>query len=160
PKDVPPPKALIELYDKVASAKPAAGSNDLKTFIIDGLAQSTAAEAQAALRKIADKEPGLRDGVARALARAPSAENYPYLVHGLQSSNPLVLVDSIDALKKVPTKPKAEEPAPFRAVLLASEKLNPKQRWKAVELLRHWTNRNFGAEKPDDWKSELTSFTK
>jgi putative heme-binding domain-containing protein len=159
PKDVPPPKVLIELYDKVASTKSGVSSNDLKAFIIDGLAQSSAAEAQATLRKIADKEPNLREAVARALARNPSPANFPYLLAGLQSSNQLVLVDVIDALAKVPAKPKAEDPAPFRALLVASEKVNPKQRWKVAELLRAWTNRNFGAEK-QDFKAELTAFSK
>jgi putative heme-binding domain-containing protein len=159
PKDVPPPKVLIELYDKVASTKAGPSSNDLKAFIIDGLAQSSAPEAQATLRKIADKEPNLREAVARALARNPSPENFPYLLAGLQSGNQLVLVDVIDALAKVSAKPKAEEAAPFRALLVASEKVNPKQRWKVAELLRAWTNRNFGAEK-QDFKTELTAFSK
>jgi putative heme-binding domain-containing protein len=159
PKDVPPPKVLIELYDKVASAKSGPSSNDLKAFIIDGLAQNPAPEAQATLRKIADKEPNLREAVARALAHNPSAENFPYLLAGLQSGNQIVLVDVIDALAKVSAKPKAEDPAPFRALLVASEKVNPKQRWKVAELLRAWTNRNFGAEK-QDFKTELTAFSK
>jgi putative heme-binding domain-containing protein len=159
PKDVPPPKVLIELYDKVASAKSGPSSSDLKAFIIDGLAQSSAPEAQATLRKIADTEANLREAVARALARNPSPENFPYLLAGLQSGNQLVLVDVIDALAKVAAKPKAEDPAPFRALLVASEKVNPKQRWKVAELLRAWTNRNFGAEK-QDFKTELTAFSK
>src|SRR5262249_5911792 len=103
--------------------------------------------------------PSQLDAVARALARNPSADNFPYLVRGLQSGNKVVVLDVIDALKKTPSKPKIDEPAPFRSILLASEKLDTKARWKAVELLRYWGNRNFGAEQ-GQWKEELTAWTK
>jgi hypothetical protein len=39
----------------------------------------------------------------------------------------------IDALKKSPTKPKADDPAPT-ALLLAVRRLDAKSRWKGVEL--------------------------
>src|SRR5262249_19687843 len=62
---------------------------------------------------------------------------------------------------KSQVKPKIDDPAPFRALLLAGDRLdpNPKLRWQVTELLRQWTGRNFGAEKPDQWKHELTAFT-
>jgi putative heme-binding domain-containing protein len=161
PKDLPPVKTLLDLYEKVAQAKPAPWHNDTKTLIIFALGNcSNLAESQAALRKIADKEPAQRDTVALNLARVPSAENYPYLLQGLQSSNQVVLMNVIDGLKKSASKPKVDDPAPFRAALVASDKLNPKQRWAAVELLRHWNNRNFGADKPEQSKEELTAWTK
>jgi putative heme-binding domain-containing protein len=71
-----------------------------------------------------------------------------------------VLFDVITALKMVPTKPKADEPAPYRAVLVAASRLDPGNRWRTVELLRHWSNdRQFGAAR-GDWKDELGSWSK
>lgn len=44
--------------------------------------------------------------------------------------------------------------------MAASTKLDDKQRWKVVQVLRHWTNnRQFGA-KDGDWKTELASWSK
>jgi putative heme-binding domain-containing protein len=79
-------------------------------------------------------------------------------VEGLSSPNKLIVFDAIAALKKLDVKPKADDPVPFRAVLQASGKLDPGNRWQAVELLRHWTgDKQFGAEK-GEWKGELQSW--
>src|SRR5207249_4613285 len=49
---------------------------------------------------------------------------------------------------------------PWRALILAANRLQVNQRWKAVELLRHWSgNRQFGADS-GDWKSELGAWSK
>ena len=160
PKETPEPKVLVELYDQLASAKGAPGVAELKTYVLDGLANSTATEAQDALRKIADKEPVPPDPILRAFARNVTAENWPYLVRGLKTTSPLMLVQIIDVLKKSPIKPKPEDGGAYRNVLTASERLDAKNRWDAVLLLRHWAARNFGAEKPEQWKEELTSWGK
>ncbi|HMC64255.1 MAG TPA: c-type cytochrome, partial [Gemmataceae bacterium] len=117
------------------------------------------------LAKAKNGEPGdeLRRAVVEAVTktalRKPTPETWPYLVRGLESPNPLVVFDAMQALKKVPTRPKADDRAPFRALLMASNRLNDRNRWKAVELLRHWTGKQFGAEE-GDWKGELTAWSK
>src|SRR5262249_15216659 len=84
--------------------------------------------------------------------------NWKYVLAGLKSPNRQVLFDVIEGLKRSAEKPKADDPAPFRLALLASKNLDPGNRWKAVELLRHWTNnKQFGAE-PGKWKDELTAW--
>ena len=72
-------------------------------------------EAQRALREIADADTSQRDTVARSLARFPAAENWPYLVRGLESANPLVVYDAVEALRKNPVRPRAEDPLPYRS---------------------------------------------
>ena len=150
--------ALADLYGRLAKAPANASVADLKTTIIMRLGKNATPELQAALRKIADSDPAQRDAVARTLSTFPSAENFPYLVHGLTSANKLVVFDCVEGLKKTPMKPKADDPAPYRAALLAARKLDEGNRWKAVELLRHWSgNRQFGAE-DGQWKSELNNW--
>ena len=54
----------------------------------------------------------------------------------------------LDALKKNPVKPKPDDAAALRGVLVSAGKLQATQKWKAVELLRHWTDgKSFGGEK-------------
>jgi hypothetical protein len=163
PSQVPPATVLAELYGQLAQSAnnghPVPVKNELKDAVIAALGRSTQPEAQRALRHIGDHEPGQRDAVARGLARSPTAENWPYLVRGLQTSNPVLLLDLVEALKKDPGKPKAEDPAPYRTLLLASKRLDDKNRWKVVEVLRHWNNRQFGAD-TGDWKPELSAWSK
>jgi len=94
------------------------------------------------------------------ILRDPRPESFPLLVEGLNTPNKLLLLDVVEALKKNPSKPKAEDPVPYRNLLLASKRLDAPTRWKAVELLRHWSNnKQFGA--PDkDWKIELDSWAR
>jgi putative heme-binding domain-containing protein len=100
------------------------------------------------------------DAIIKTAVQNPKAETYPFLLQGLSSPNKLVVYDAIEALKKVPTKPKADDPAPFRAVLLGSHRLDASNRWKAVELLRTWTGgKQFGADE-GEWKKELGSWSK
>lgn len=159
-KDVPPPKVLLDLFGKVAKRKPDPTSNEIKDFIINGLAMNDSGAAQAGLRTIADQDGSQRDAVAKALLKHPTPENWPYLVRGLQTSNPQLLTQVIQALRKSGIKPKPEDGAAFRHLLLASERLNPKQRWLVVELIRQWTGKSFGADNPEMWKEELTAWSK
>jgi putative heme-binding domain-containing protein len=159
-KDLPPPKVLAELYERVALAGPRPKANELKEFLVSAIGRSKSPEAQEALRKIAGaKDPAFRDAIVRGMIGSPSAENFPFLVGGLDSTQPALLLDVIAALKKVPVRPKPEDPAPFRALLLASRRLPEKERWQAVELLRQWGNKSFGAE-PGEWKEELAAWSK
>jgi putative heme-binding domain-containing protein len=78
----------------------------------------------------------------------PTPESWPYLVNGLASANPLLRSDSLRALRKLPAvKPKAEDGGPYRSLLAAAAGLSPQDRWEAVELLRQWNGRSFGAAK-------------
>jgi putative heme-binding domain-containing protein len=127
-----PPAELVKIYDKIAKAKPSPGGEELKNYIV------------------------------RALAKTPSADNWPYLVSGLQSSDKPLLVELVEALQKVPTKPKADDPAQFRAVLVAASKFDDKDqknRWKMVQLLRHWGAKSFGAD-DGDAKPELQALAR
>ncbi|HZY86684.1 MAG TPA: HEAT repeat domain-containing protein [Gemmataceae bacterium] len=152
--------ALTELYGRLGKGPADTHRKALRATVVATLGRLSTPAAQAALRKIADAEPAQRDPVARGLARFPTADNFPYLVRGLDSTDRVVLFDMIEALRKAPTKPKADDPAPYRALLLASGRLDPRQRWKAVELLRHWSGgKQFGAE-AGEWKPELASWSK
>jgi putative heme-binding domain-containing protein len=153
----PPAAELADLYKRVQKdAGPAAA--ELRRGIVAGLGKKNTPEAQAALRAIADADTTQRDNVARSLLSAPTADNFPYLVAGLNSPDKLLLADLIRALKKCPAKPKPEDGASYRALLLASRRLDEKQRWEAVLLLRQWSNgRQFGADE-GDWKTELTAW--
>ncbi len=148
---LPPVGKLVEVYDRLAKA-PAAGS-DMKAMLVAAIAQSKEADAPAALRQLFDKEKAqrVRGAIAQSLARfSPAEENWPYLVRGLPEADRLAVIDVIGALKKLKTKPKPDEGAPFRAVLVAASRFDErdqKNRWRTVELLRHWGVREFGAEK-------------
>ncbi|MFO0809754.1 MAG: HEAT repeat domain-containing protein [Gemmataceae bacterium] len=105
------------------------------------------ASAAAYLRKLADDDPRQLDLAARLLARFPTAENWPYLIRALGSTNPLVVGEAFDALRTSDVKPKIDEPGPFRAALVGSKKLQARQKGKAIALLRHWTGgKKFGYE--------------
>ncbi len=159
-KQEPSLTVLGDLYTRLARAPASKSINDLKTAIIAAVGKKSSPEAQAALRRIADADPAQREAVARSLAAFPTPENFPYLVAGLASSNKLVLFEVVDALKKNPGKPKADDPTPYRALLLASGRLDENTRWKVVEVLRHWSNdRRFGAD-DGEWKPELVSWSR
>jgi putative heme-binding domain-containing protein len=113
-----------------------------------------------AMLKGLHREGELRQAVADALAKTvlahPTPSAWPSLVQGLASRNPLVRSDSLAALRMLPaTKPKADDPAPYRAVLIAAPAfVSAKDKWQAVELLRQWNGRSFGAD-DGDWQTEL-----
>jgi putative heme-binding domain-containing protein len=90
----------------------------------------------------------VEDALTRTAVRHPTAENFPFLVDSLRSNNPITRGDALAALRKLSVKPKAEDPAPFRALLLAGQGLKgPAERWEVVQLLRQWTGRSFGGVK-------------
>ncbi|MDW8223253.1 MAG: c-type cytochrome [Gemmatales bacterium] len=162
---LPPPQELAAIYQRLHASSQLPKSSELKPTIIAALSRHLSPEAQAALRQIADRDPDQRHTVARALARAPLAENVPYLLRGLDSPIPGVSREILLALQKsdykpiVPQEPRSEHAAPFRAVLLAASRLEPKDRWQAVLVLRRWTGRQFSLEE-GDWKSELDAWAR
>jgi putative heme-binding domain-containing protein len=101
------------------------------------------------------------DAIARTtVLDAGTADGWAALVRNLGSDNPVILFDTIAALKKSAIKPKPEDAAPFRAVLLATHKLDEKSRWKGIELLRQWSNdKRFGAA-DGDGKKELAAWAR
>jgi putative heme-binding domain-containing protein len=81
-------------------------------------------------------------------------------VRGLAAKNPLLRSEILTALRKLDVKPKAEDALPYRLVLEAANKLDsPKDKWSAIELLRQWSGRGFGAE-PEEWQGELKLWTR
>lgn len=158
--EAPDPDALADLYVKLSAEKNPPRGDEIKEMIVELLGKSTRPEAQPALRTIADRDPGRALAVAQALMKTPSAENWPYLVRGVEKANPPTLNNLIELLKKSKEKPKAEDPVPYRAVLSAAGRLQEKDRWKAVELLRLWSNnKQFGAD-TNEWKPELEAWTR
>ncbi len=117
------------------------------------------ARTQQLLRQLGDMDQSLQEVVAKGLANLPCEENWPYIVRGLASSSPIVAVDCLAALKKIDKRPSLEDPAPFRSVLQAATRIDPKDRWLAVEVLRQWTKKQFSLE-DGDWKSELPAWGK
>jgi putative heme-binding domain-containing protein len=164
PEQLPSAQQLGDLYQRLTRKGSVPRGGEIKEAILTTLANSKGPDAQAALRQIGDSDPSQRDVVARLLARAPSPENWPYLVRGLQSTNPQVLGVVIRALRQIPTRPpisaepRAEDAAPYRWLLLASNRLDVKERWQAAELLRHWGGRKFSPDE-GDWKRELTGWS-
>jgi putative heme-binding domain-containing protein len=161
------PEPLGKLYVDLVRGKPSASAraNELKESIINAIGKNTSENAQGVLRKIADADPSQRDNTARNLARSPSPQNFPYIVNGLLSTSPLVINDCLQALFKIDTKPvlskepTPQEAQPFRAVLLASTRLEPAGKQKAVELLHRWQQKRFSPE-DGDWKTELTGWSR
>jgi putative heme-binding domain-containing protein len=89
----------------------------------------------------------VEDAVVRTTIRHPAAEDLPLLVNSLGSKNPIVSGEALTSLHKLQAKPKADDPAPYRALLVASGKWSPAQQQTAVEVLRHWSGRSFGSNK-------------
>ena len=96
-KQVPSDEALLTAYTKAQKAAPPQAKL-LKDTLVAALGRGGGPGAQAALRKIADADPAQRDAVAGALAHHPTAENWKYLVRGLESNNKQTLFDIITAL--------------------------------------------------------------
>lgn len=102
----------------------------------------------------------LAEVLVRTTLRNPGPGSFNYLVQGLHSPNKLLLLEVVEALRKQSATPAKEDPAPYRALLLAAGRLDENSRWKVVQLLQHWSNgRKFGGE-DGDWKVELGAWSK
>jgi putative heme-binding domain-containing protein len=160
-EQLPPAATLADLYTKLKLNQPAIEKGqELRQAVLDALARSTDPAVQPTVRKIGDEEPAMRDAVARVLSRYPTSANYPYLIHGLESGNPVVVNDVITALAKCPDKPKADDPNPYRLLLNATRRLGSRNLGRAIAVLRHWSDgREFGFEK-DQTNEELAAWAK
>jgi putative heme-binding domain-containing protein len=99
------------------------------------------------------------DALVKTALKNPTEANFPFLVHGLTTPNRFLLPDVVEALQKLKTVPIKDDPAPYRAALTAAHQLDGRNRWKVVQLLRHWSGgRQFGSE-DGDAKQELASWT-
>jgi putative heme-binding domain-containing protein len=157
--DIADRKALLEQGDKMPRAC---------MVLLQRLQNDRQAELLPALKALAAKPlknaPELRrhleDAILRIISEHPKAEYYADLLAGLSSKNKLVVFDALVGLKRIPTKPKPDDAKAYRAVLMAARTLDGDNRWKAVELLRHWSNdRSFGAAE-GKWQPELTAWGK
>ena len=151
PDGLPPPEKLLAIATAEADTSVAALGIEALTR------QLPRPAAQAALRTLADRHPQQLEEIARALADHPTPENWSLLVKGLTVPSPLVAARCLSALRRIDQKPKADEPAPFRAVLMAAARIDPRERWTAVELLRAWTGKRFTPE-DGNWQAELPAW--
>ncbi len=157
---LPTPRHLGELFASLLRTPGLPKANEMKDAIIEVLGKMGGLEAQRELRIIGDADPSQRAAVGKALVNNPIPENLPYVIRALDVGNAASLLDLVNGLLKNPAKPKPEDGPAFRSLMAASTKLDDKQRWKVVQVLRHWTNnRQFGA-KDGDWKTELASWSK
>jgi putative heme-binding domain-containing protein len=161
--DVADRKALLEQGEKLPQACLILAHrlhNDRQSELLPALRALAAKAATKPLWRAAELRRQLDDAIVRTVCDHPSADDYADLMRALSSSSKLVLFDALVALKNIPTKPKPDNAKPFRSVLEAAGKLDAGNRWKAVELLRHWTNnKQFGAE-PGQWQPELQAWAK
>jgi putative heme-binding domain-containing protein len=155
PEALPSPNELKESYLKVVSTKNLPKANELKDAILDALARKNSPETLSMLREIAEKDKAATGNIVKVMTKFPVAENLPLFIKGLETANPATTFDLLEAIRKTPSKPKPEDGTAFRAVLLSASKLQETQRWKAIEVLQHWTNnKSFGSNK-GDWRREL-----
>jgi putative heme-binding domain-containing protein len=135
-------------------------ANDRQPELLPELKKLAAVAGKTSLPRGSELQRALSEAILRTACEHPKAEYYADLLGGLSSPNKLIVFDTLAALTKVPARPKPDDPTAFRAVLLASRKLDASNRWKAVELLRHWTdNKQFGADK-GQWKPELEAWSR
>src|SRR5262249_40409125 len=110
--------------------------------------------------RVGELRQSVEEVVLRNALGTPAADNWPLLVRGLTSKNPLLRADVLTALRASSVKPKPEAPLPFRAAILATPTFtSPKEKWQAIELLRAWSGRSFGAE-PGEWEGEWKLWAK
>ncbi len=116
--------------------------------------------ATAAVPRTIELRNALSEAILRTACEHPKPEYYADLLQGLSSSNKLMVFDALVALRKIGTKPRPDDPMPYRMLLMATRRLDAGNRWKAVELLRHWSsNKQFGAEEGQA-QLELTAWAK
>lgn len=126
-------RVLVDLQ----TASPSAQRGELTQAVIEALGRSGEPATQAALRKLFDEQPDFRNALARAMARQPDDENWPYLVRSLDFADPTTLQMVIAGLQKSLRRPDA--PAEIRALILAGLSLDVRSRASAANLLARWT---------------------
>jgi putative heme-binding domain-containing protein len=121
--------ALLQLQKELKSSKASAGQAELVAAVNDAITQTAIAN--------------------------PTADTLHITIDGLSSKNPVLRYNALMGLRKSSLKPKAEEPGPFRAAILAAPTFSKDtEKWEAIVLLRQWTGRNFGAQDAKQWQKE------
>jgi putative heme-binding domain-containing protein len=129
---------------------------DRSPELLADLKKAAARVATAKLPRIKELQTALNDASLKTLIEHPRAEYLPDLIAGLGSNNKLIVFECLSALQKLEAKPKPDDAASYRAALMAANKLDAPNRWKVVEVLRHWSNdRQFGSDK---WQPELQAW--
>lgn len=150
---------LVNLIQRHSSGKDQY-TDRLQTVALEQLGrQIQRKEVQQALRTIADENPAVLESVVRLLAKAPARENVKYLQAGLQMTSPLVLRDCVQSLAKCDYQPAPEDAAAYRAVILAMNRLEEKDRVAAIRLLQKWKSQRFSAD-GNDVKQEITGWSR
>ena len=120
---------LSRVYDRLDKGKPGPGSDELKGYIV------------------------------RAMVKVPVAENWPYLVRGLQSSDKTLLLELVEARSascRTSRRPRSQATFPRSSWWRPADfdEKDQKNRWSIVELLRHWgNNKQLGADDGDAKRS-------
>jgi putative heme-binding domain-containing protein len=96
------------------------------------------------------------DAITQTAIYNPTPETMHLTIAGVSSKNPVIRFEALMALRKATAvKPKADDAGPFRTVIGAVPTFaSDKEKWEAIQLLRQWSGRSFGAEKPEQWKTE------
>jgi putative heme-binding domain-containing protein len=156
-------KALLEQGEKLPQACLILAQrlqNDRQAELLPALRDLAAKAATKPLWRAAELRRQLDDAIVRTVCDNPKAEYYSDLLRALASSSKPVVFDALVGLTRIPTRPKPDDAMAYRAVLESARKLDAGSRWKAVELLRHWSNdKQFGAE-PGQWQPELQAWSR
>ncbi len=143
------PNKLTSLYGKLAQQKDESSKN-AREAIFEQLGRTIQSPVtQSAVRQLAESYPDQAETAARILAKAPTLENVPFLLRGLASTSPVVLKDCVQALLATGYRPKIEEAAPYRAVIIAVNRLDARNRPLALKLLQSWKAQRFTPDEGD-----------
>jgi putative heme-binding domain-containing protein len=158
-KQLPPISQLTELYGRLVRVIDP-HVNQLRSAILGAAGRLATPEAHDFLRRTMDSDAAQQETIIRELLRFPTTENFASILRGLDSSNKQLVLEVIQTLQRSSTKPKPDDPATFRSLLLAARRLDPNNRWNVVQLLRHWSSgRQFGADE-GQWEPELAAWSK
>jgi putative heme-binding domain-containing protein len=96
------------------------------------------------------------DAITQTVVFNPTPETMHLTIAGIGSKNPVIRFEALMSLRKATAlKPKADDAGPFRTVISAVPTFgNDKEKWEAIQLLRQWTGRSFGAQKEEQWTKE------
>jgi len=154
-----PAAKLLSLYHLLAKQSEAAARNAREAVLESLGKQINDTTIQTAVRDLGARYPDQTEAVARLLAKVPSEQNSPYLVRGLVSTSPIVLLDCINGLLRAKYQPKADDASAYRSVILAVSRMNEVDRPQAVKLLQQWKSQHFAAD-ARDWQAELQGWSR
>jgi putative heme-binding domain-containing protein len=96
------------------------------------------------------------DAITQTALANPTVDMMYSAIDGLASKNPALRYRALLALRKTSLKIKAEDGAPFRIAIAAVPTFGKEaEKWEAIQLLRQWSGRNFGAQEAKQWQTEF-----